>query len=83
MLQCCDVKSPNPTPTNAACCYRHIKSRCLLDTEEIVRTSQAWRSERTRWFCTNNSRHFLGSSGSRVLHAWDDCRHAMHSYSTT
>ena len=44
-----------------------MKSRFLLlvDTDEIVRTAQAWRSERTRWFCTHNLRDFLRSSGHR------------------
>ena len=44
---------------------RLIKSRFLLDTDLLVRTAQAWRSERTRWFCTRKWRDFLSSSGGR------------------
>ena len=40
-----------------------IKSRFLPYTEEIVRTAQAWRTERTRWFFTRKRRNFLESWG--------------------
>ena len=42
---------------------RCIKSRFLPYTEEIVRTAQAWRTERTRWFFTRKRRNFLESWG--------------------
>ena len=59
----------------------HIKSRFLLDTEEIVRTAQAWRSERTRWFCTRKLRNFLRSSGAGRLSSPENF--AIYGYKTS